>query len=146
MKVMVIVKASRDSEAEVLPSERLLTEMGRFNEELVNAGMMEAGEGLRSTAHGARVSLGAGEPSISRGPFLPAEQQVSGFWLWQVKSLDEAIDWAKRIPNPDGRQVDFEIRPVAEAEDFGEAFTPELREQEARLRARSEARSADVKQ
>jgi hypothetical protein len=145
MKVMVIVKANQESEAGTVPSERLLTEMGAFNEELVNAGMMLAGEGLRSSAKGARVRFAGGKPTVVSGPFVPAEEQIAGFWLWQVKSLDEALEWAKRIPTPEGKPAEFEIRPVFEADDFGQSLTPELREQEARLRARSEARSADVK-
>jgi hypothetical protein len=145
MKVMVIVKANQESEAGTVPSERMLTEMGAFNEELVNAGMMLAGEGLRSSAKGARVRFAGGKPTVVSGPFVPAEEQIAGFWLWQVKSLDEALEWAKRIPTPEGKPAEFEIRPVFEADDFGQSLTPELREQEARLRARSEARSADVK-
>ena len=138
MKVMVIVKANQESEAGTLPSERLLSEMGKFNEELVNAGMMQAGEGLHPTARSVRVSLSGGKPSVVRGPFRPAEAQIAGFWLWQVKSLEEAIEWAKRIPHPDGGTSEFELRPVFEAEDFGPNFTPELQEQEERLRAKSE--------
>jgi hypothetical protein len=141
----VIVKANQESEAGTVPSERLLTEMGTFNEELVNAGMMLAGEGLHPTARSVRVSLSGDKPAVLKGPFLPIESQIAGFWLWQVKSFDEAIEWAKRIPTPEGEPAEFEIRPVFEADDFGPSFTPELREQEARLRARSEARSADVK-
>ena len=134
MKVMVIVKANQESEAGTLPSERLLTEMGRFNEELVNAGMMLAGEGLHPTARSVRVSLSGDTPAVRKGPFAPIEEQVAGFWLWKVQSLDEAIAWAKRIPHPDGGTSDFELRPVFEPEDFGPNLTPELREQEARLR------------
>ncbi len=138
MKVMVIVKANQDSEAGALPSERLLTEMGRFNEELVNAGVILAGEGLHPTARSVRVSLSDGEASILKGPFLPTAAQIAGFWLWQVESLEAAIKWAKRIPHPDGGTSEFELRPVLEADDFGPNFTPELREQEARLREKSE--------
>ena len=134
MKVMVIVKANQESEAGTLPSERLLTEMGKFNEELVDAGMMLAGEGLHPTARSVRVSLSGGTPSVVKGPFRPSEDQIAGFWLWKVKSLEEAIEWAKRIPHPDGGTSDFELRPVFEPEDFGPNLTPELREQEARLR------------
>jgi len=145
MKVLVIVKANKDSEAEVLPSEHLLTEMGKFNEERVNAGMMLAGEGLRSSAKGARVRFAGGKPTVVSGPFVPAEEQIAGFWLWQVKSLDEAIECAKRIPTPEGEPAEFEIRPVFEADDFGPNLTPELREQEARLRARTESGIRDSK-
>lgn len=140
MKVMVIVKANQESEAGALPSGRILTEMGKFNEELVNAGMMLAGEGLHPTARSVRVSLSDGEASVLKGPFLPPEAQIAGFWLWQVKTLDEAIEWAKRIPHPDGGTSEFELRPILAAEDFGPNLTPELREQEARLREKSEKR------
>ena len=138
MKVMVIVKANQESEAGTLPSERLLTEMGRFNEELVDAGMMLAGEGLHPTERAVRVSLSGGRPSVVKGPFRPAEAQIAGFWIWQVRSLEEAIDWAKRIPHSDGGTSEFELRPILEAEDFGPNLTPELQQQEERLRAKSE--------
>jgi len=145
MKVMVIVKANQESEAGTMPSERLLTEMGAFNQALVAAGMMLAGEGLHPTARSVRVSLSGGKPAVLKGPFLPTEEQVAGFWLWQVTSLDEAIEWAKRIPHSDGGTSEFELRPVFEPEDFGPNLTPELREQEARLRAQSGPRSEDAK-
>jgi hypothetical protein len=145
MKVLVIVKANKDAEAEVLPSEKILTEMGKFNEELVDAGMLLSGEGLRSSAMGVRVRFSGEKRTVESGPFRPAEEQIAGFWLWQVKSMEEAIEWAKRIPNPEREAAEFEIRPVFEAEDFGPNFTPELREREARLRARTEPPSADVK-
>ena len=132
MKVMVLVKATKDSEAGVMPSQELLTNMGKFNEELVKAGVMLAGEGLHPSSKGARVSFSKPQQTLERGPF-GLQDLVSGFWLWRVKSFDEAIEWAKRSPMPEGSQL--EIRRVFEAEDFGEALTPELREQEERLRA-----------
>src|SRR6059058_766068 len=132
MRFMVIVKASKDSEAGVMPSTELLTAMGKFNEELVKAGVMEAGEGLHPTAKGARIKYGSGQ-GVSRGPFPLSGDLVAGFWLINTKSLDEAIDWMKRAPFLEGDEI--EIRQVFAAEDFGEALTPELREQEERLRA-----------
>jgi hypothetical protein len=129
---MVIVKASKDTEAGVMPSTELLTAMGKFNEELVRAGVMEAGEGLHPTSKGARIKYGSGE-GVSRGPFALSNDLVAGFWLINAKSLDEAIAWMKRAPFADGDEI--EIRQVFAAEDFGEALTPELREQEERLRA-----------
>ena len=133
MRFMVIVKASRDSEAGIMPSTELLAAMGKFNEEMVKAGVMQAGEGLHPSSKGARVKYSGGEASISRGPFDLTNDLVSGFWLIQTKSLDEAIGWMKRAPFDGGAEI--EIRQVFSAEDFGEALTPELREQEARLRA-----------
>ena len=138
MRVMVVMKADKDTEAGVLPNEQLLTEMGRFNEELVQAGVMLAGEGLHPSSKGARVRLAGNERSVIRGPFPRTNDLVAGFWMWKVASLDEAIEWAKRIPNPKGAEAEVELRPVFEAEDFGPEFTPELQEQEARLRARTE--------
>jgi hypothetical protein len=137
MRVVVLVKATPASEAEVLPSTDLLAEMGRFNEELAQAGMLLAGEGLRATAHGARVRFSAERTEVILGPFGPAEAQVSGFWLWQVDTFDAAIEWVRRIPQPDELPMEFEIRPVFEAEDFGPNFTPELRDREERLRRSS---------
>lgn len=135
MRVMVIVKANKDSEAGVLPDEKMLTAMGRYNEELVNAGVMLAGEGLQASSKGARVRFnGKDKPTVIDGPFAETKELVAGFWIWQVKSLDEAIDWLKRAPFPEG---EVEIRQVFESEDFGEAFTGELREQEDRMRAKS---------
>lgn len=139
MKVIVFVKATADSEAGVMPSEQLLTEMGRYNEELVNAGIMVAGEGLHPTSKGARVRFSGADRSVVRGPFPNTSEQVAGFWIWQVKDLDEAIEWVKRCPNPMLTESEIDIRPVFEAEDFGDALTPELREQEDRLRQRLEA-------
>ena len=135
MRVMVLIKASQDSEAGVLPSEQLLTEMGAFNEELVKAGVMLAGDGLKPSSAGARVRFSGSRRTVTHGPFAETTELIAGYWIWQVESLDEAIEWAKRCPNPMGVESEIEIRPIFEAEDFGEAFTPELREQEARLRA-----------
>ena len=135
MRFMVIVKASRDSEAGVMPSTELLTAMGKFNEEMVKAGIMEAGEGLHPTSKGARIEYSGGQGRPSRGPFPLTNDLIAGFWLIETKSLDEAIDWMKRAPFDGGDEI--EIRQVFSAEDFGEALTPELREQEARLRAQS---------
>jgi len=138
MRVMVLVKANEKSEAGVLPSEALLTEMGAFNEELVKAGVMLAGEGLHPSARGARVRFSGDKRSVIDGPFAETKELIAGFWLWQVKSLEEAIEWVKRMPSPDGEEGgEVEIRPVFEAEDFGDELTPELREQEERLRAQT---------
>ncbi|QDH69564.1 YciI family protein [Marilutibacter alkalisoli] len=134
MRVIVIVKATADSEAGIMPSEQLLTDMGRYNEELVKAGIMLAGEGLHPSSRGARVTFNGKERTVTDGPFTETKELVAGFWLWQVRSMDEAIEWVKRCPNPMPGESVIEIRPVFEAEDFGEAFTPELREQEERLR------------
>ncbi len=138
MRVMVLVKATEQSEAGVLPSEELLTEMTRYNEELVKAGIMLAGEGLQPSSKGARVRFSGGRTTVIDGPFTEAKELIAGFWLWQVKSMDEAIEWAKRIPNPEDIESEVELRPVFEAEDFGEALTPELRETEERLRTQVE--------
>jgi hypothetical protein len=135
MKVMVMVKASKDSEAGVMPSEQLLTEMGKYNEELAKAGIMLAGEGLHPSSKGVRVRFSGKDRTVIDGPFAETKELIAGFWLWNVKSMDEAIEWLKRCPNPHDDETEVEIRPVFEAEDFGDAFTPELREQEARLRA-----------
>ncbi len=135
MRFMVIVKANRDSESGVMPSTELLTAMGRFNEEMVKAGVLLAGEGLHPSSKGARIKYPGKQRSVSRGPFHLTGDLVAGFWLIQTKSLDEAIDWMKRAPFDDGSEV--EIRQIFDAEDFGEALTPELREQETRLRAQA---------
>jgi hypothetical protein len=135
MKFMVMVKATKDSEAGVMPSEKLLTEMGKFNEELVKAGVMLAGEGLHPSSKGARVRFSGAKRSVIDGPFAETKELVAGFWIWQVKSKAEAIEWVKRCPNPMPGESEIEIRQVFEAEDFGAEFTPELREQEERLRA-----------
>ena len=137
MRVMVIIKASKDSEAGVMPSEQLLTEMGNYNEELVKAGIMLAGEGLHPSSKGARVTFNGEKRTVIDGPFSETKELVAGFWLWQVRSLEEAIEWVKRCPNPMEGESQIEIRPVFEAEDFGEAFTPELREQAERVRAQA---------
>ncbi len=133
MRVMVIVKASRESEAGQMPSEKILRDMGKFNEELVKAGVMLAGEGLHPTSRGKRVRFSGASPSVIDGPFAETKEIVAGFWLWQVRSMDEAVEWLKRAPFDGGAEV--EIRPVFEADDFGQEFTPELRAQEERLRA-----------
>ena len=140
MRFMVMVKATAESEAGVMPSEELLAAMGRFNEELVKAGVMLAGEGLQPSAKGARVRFNGKQRTVVDGPFAETKELVAGFWLWQVRSLDEAIEWARRCPNPfeHGESV-LEIRQVFEAEDFGEEFTPELRQQEDKIRAQVEA-------
>ena len=138
MRVMVFVKANEDTEAGVLPEERLLTEMMKYNEELVNAGIMLAGDGLQASSKGARVRFSGEKRSVVDGPFAETKELVAGYWLWQVDSLDEAIEWAKRCPNPTGDEGVLEVRPLFEAEDFGDEFTPELREQEQRLRAKAE--------
>src|SRR5205809_362019 len=137
MRFMVLIKATKDSEAGVMPSEQLLTEMGKFNEELVNAGIMLAGEGLHPSSKGARVRFSGGKPTVIDGPFSESKELIAGFWLWQVKSKQEALDWVKRVPTG-GQETEIEIRQVFEAEDFGAEFTPELRDQEERLRAKVE--------
>ncbi|MDR4495530.1 MAG: YciI family protein [Nitrospirales bacterium] len=140
MRFMIIVKATKDSEAGVMPSEQLLTEMGKFNEELVKAGVMLAGEGLQPSSKGARVKFSGNKRTVIDGPFAETKELIAGFWLWQVKSKEEAIEWVKRCPNPHQGASEIEIRQVFEAEDFGEEFTPELREQEERLRAKIAAK------
>ena len=137
MRFMVLVKANKDSEAGVLPDEKMLTEMGKFNEELVKAGVMLAGEGLHSSSKGVRVRFSGGKTSVIDGPFTETKELVAGFWMWRVNSREEAIEWLKRAPFD---ETEVEIRQVFEAEDFGEAFTPELREQEARLRTQVAAK------
>ena len=145
MRVMVIIKGNQDSESGKLPSQQLLTEMGKFNEDLVKAGVMLAGEGLHPSSKGKRVRFtGPTKRTLVDGPFSETKELVAGFWLWQVKSIEEAVEWVKRIPNPDAKESELsevEIRPVHEMEDFGEQMTPELREQEARVRAQSAAQS-----
>jgi hypothetical protein len=136
MKVMIIIKATADSEAGILPDQGLLAAMGRFNEALVNAGVMLAGEGLKPTSHGVRVGFDGPQRQLVDGPFAEPGTLIAGFWLWQVRSLDEAVEWVRRCPNPHPGPCEIEIRPLYEADDFGEAFTPELREQEERLRDR----------
>src|SRR6266576_4165433 len=138
MRVMVIVKANKQSEAGVLPDEQILTEMGKFNQELEKAGMLLAGEGLQASSKGARVRFAGSKRTVIDGPFTETKELIAGFWLWQVTSKDEAIEWLKRAPFGGGTEV--EIRQVFEAEDFGPDFTPELRKQEERLRAQVEQR------
>ncbi len=139
MRFVILIKATKDSEAGVMPSEQLLTEMGRFNEELVKAGVMLAGEGLQPSSKGARVRFSGTKRTVIDGPFAETKELIAGFWIWQVKSKDEAIEWVKRCPNPMPGESEIEIRQVFEAEDFGAEFTPELREQEARLREQIDA-------
>lgn len=134
MKFMILVKATADSEAGVMPGQDLLEAMGRYNEELVKAGVMLAGEGLHPSSNGARVRFSGKDRTVQKGPFPATGELVAGFWLWEVKSLDEAIDWVRRCPNPMLTDSEIEIRQVFSAEDFGPALTPELREQEDRLR------------
>jgi hypothetical protein len=136
MRVMVFVKANNDSEAGVMPSREILTEMGKFNEQLVNAGVMLAGEGLHPSSKGKRVRFSGASRTVIDGPFAETKELIAGFWLWQVKSMDEAIEWLKRAPFDGGTEI--EVRPVFEAADFGAELTPELREQEERLRRQSE--------
>ena len=140
MRVMVIVKATKDSEAGVLPSTELLSEMGRFNEELVKAGVLLSAEGLQGSSHGVRVRFGGGKSTVIDGPFTASTELIAGFWLWQVKSIEEAIEWIRRSPFRKGSE-EVEIRPVFEADDFGDKLTPELRAQEAEHRARRAAKT-----
>jgi hypothetical protein len=141
MRFMILVKATKDSEAGKMPDETLLAEMGRFNEELVKAGVMLAGEGLHPSSKGARVRFSGVKRTVIDGPFTETKELVAGFWLWQVKSREEAIEWVKRCPNPMPGESEIEIRQIFEAEDFGAALTPELREQEERLRAKLQSKS-----
>jgi hypothetical protein len=139
MRVMVMVKATKNSEAGVMPGEKLLTEMGKFNEELVKAGVMLAGDGLHPSSKGKRVRFSGGKKTVIDGPFAETKELVAGFWIWQVKSMEEAIEWVWRCPAPmPGEESEIEIRPVFAPEDFGKEFTPELRAQEERLRAEVE--------
>lgn len=138
MKVMVFVKATQDSEAGVMPSEQLLTEMGQYNEDLVNAGILLEAEGLHPSSKGVRVRFSGTNRSVTDGPFTETKELIAGFWIWQVESMEEAITWVKRCPNPMPGDSEIEIRPVFAADDFGEEFTPELRAQEARIQAAAE--------
>src|SRR6476661_5582279 len=136
MRFMIIVKATKESEAGVMPNEKLLADMGKFNEELVKAGVMLAGEGLHPSARGKRVVFSGGKKRVLDGPFAETKELVAGYWLWQVKSMEEALEWARRCPDPmPGEESELEIRPVFEAEDFGQELTPELRAKEEQLRA-----------
>jgi hypothetical protein len=139
MRVMVLVKATEESEAGEMPSQELLEQMTAYNEELVKAGVMLAGEGLHPSSKGARVAFSGSERKVIDGPFAETKELLAGYWVWQVKSMDEAIEWAKRIPNPTGEESVVEIRPVAEVDDLGDAVTPELREREEQMRAEMEA-------
>ena len=138
MRFMIIVKATRDSEAGALPSEQLLTDMGKFNEDLARAGILLAGDGLQPSSKGARIRFAGKKRTVVDGPFAETKELIAGFWLWRVKSLEEAIEWVKRCPNPFEGESEIEIRQVFEADDFGAEFTPELREQEERVRAQAE--------
>ena len=140
MKVIVLVKASKDSEAGVMPSTELLTAMGKFNEELVKAGIMLAAEGLHPSSKGKRVKFAGAKRTVIDGPFTESKELVAGFWLWQVRSMEEAVEWLKRCPNPHPDETEVEIRPVFSPEDFGPELTPELKEQEARLRKQASAK------
>jgi hypothetical protein len=136
MRVIVMVKATKNSEAGEMPSEKMLAEMGRYNEELVKAGVMLAGEGLHPSSRGKRMRFGGGSKRVIDGPFAETKELVAGFWIWQVKSMDEALEWLRRCPDPmPGEESEIEVRPIFEAEDFGAELTPELRAQEERLRA-----------
>ena len=140
MRVMVIVKATKDSEAGVMPDERMLSEMTRYNEELVKAGVMLAGDGLHPSSKGARVRFSGSQRTVIDGPFAETKELIAGFWIWQVRSLDEAIEWLKRCPNPYNEDGEVEIRPIFEADDFGAELTPELRQREAEIRAKAQAK------
>jgi len=140
MRFMVLVKADKNTEAGALPDEKLLTEMGQFNEELAKAGVLLAGEGLHPSSKGARVRFSGAKRTVIDGPFAETKELVAGYWLWKVKSKEEAIEWVRRCPNPTDGEAEIEIRQVFEADDFGPAMTPELRAQEERLRAQTEAR------
>ncbi len=140
MRFMVIVKGTKESEAGEMPSEKLLTDMGNYNEELVKAGVMVSGEGLHPSSKGKRVRFSGTKRTVIDGPFAEAKELVAGFWIWQVKSMDEAVEWAKRCPNPMNEDSDLEIRQIFEADDFGAEYTPELRAQDDRLRAELEAK------
>ena len=135
MRFMVIIKGTKDTEAGVMPDQQLLTGMGNFNEELVKAGIMQSGEGLHPSSKGKRIKFSGSKRTVVDGPFAETKELIAGYWVWQTKSLEEAVEWARRIPNPTGAEGEVEIRQVFEADDFGAEFTPELREQEDRLRA-----------
>jgi hypothetical protein len=137
MRVMVMVKATKDSEAGSMPKQKLLADMGKFNEELVKAGVLLAGEGLHPTSKGKRVEFSGAKRTVVDGPFTETKELIAGFWLWQVRSMEEALEWVKRCPNPHEGDSEIEIRPVFEAQDFGAELTPELRQQQERLRAQS---------
>lgn len=140
MRFIVLIKANKETEAGVMPSQQLLTEMMKYNEELVNAGVMLAGEGLHPSSKGARVKYANGKFTVTDGPFAETKELIAGFWMWQCKSLEDAVAWAKRMPNPHNEEGQVEIRQIFDMEDFGAALTPELKEQEARLRAQTAAK------
>lgn len=142
MRLMVMVKANKDSEAGVMPSEQLLKEMGDYNEQLVKAGIMLAGEGLHPSSRGKRVLFAGTQRSVVDGPFAETKELIAGFWIWKVKSMQEAVDWVRKCPNPTGAESEIELRQIFEAEDFGAEFTPELQEQEARLRKQIEQQNS----
>jgi hypothetical protein len=141
MKFIVIVKANNDTEAGVLPSEQLLTEMTAYNEKLVAAGVMLAGEGLHSSVKGRRINFSGRKITVSDGPFAETKELIAGFWIWKCASMEEAVEWAKKCPNPTGEESQLEIRQVFEAEDFGEAYTPEIRKREDRMRQQTESKN-----
>ena len=141
MRVMVLVKANADTEAGTMPTEQELTDMSNYNEELVKAGVMLGGEGLHPSSKGARVMFSGDRRTVVDGPFTEAKELIAGFWLWQVRSMEEAVEWVKRCPNPTGAQSEIEIRPVFDSEDFGDAMTPALKEQEERIRAEAAKRA-----
>ena len=143
MRVMVIVKATKDSEAGALPSKELLTAMGKYNEELVKAGIMLAGDGLKPSSKGKRVRFSGDKRSVINGPFTETKELIAGYWMWQVRSMEEAVEWLKRCPNPHEDDGEIEIRQLFEAEDFAAAFTPELQEQKKRVRAQAEKKKQD---
>src|SRR5437764_3093613 len=140
MRCMVFVKASKESEAGILPSTELLTNMGKFNEELVKAGVMLAGEGLHPSSRGKRITFTGAKPIVTDGPFAETKELIAGFWIWQVRSIEEAVEWLKRCPNPHSEDSEVEIRPIFETADFGENLTPELMESEQRMREKMAAR------
>ena len=140
MRCMVIVKANKDSEAGIMPKQKLLAEMGKFNEELVKAGVLLAGDGLQPSSKGKRVRFSGEKRTVIDGPFTETKELIAGFWLWQVRSMEEAVEWVKRCPNPHNGETEIEIRQVFEVEDFGSELTPQLREQEERLRAQVAAK------
>ncbi len=141
MRVMVLVKASKDTEAGVMPTEQELREMGEYNEALVNAGIMVDGDGLKPSSAGVRVHFSGDQRTVTDGPFAETKELLAGYWVWKVDSMDEAVEWAKKCPNPTGEESVLELRPFFETEDFGETFTPELREQEDQLRQRMQSQS-----
>lgn len=146
MRVMILIRATKETEAGVMPSEQLLREMTEYNTALVNAGIMVGGEGLHPSSRGKRVRFSGDKRTVIDGPFAESKELIAGFWLWEVKSMDEAVEWVKKIPNPTGEESEVEIRPILTADDFGAEFTPELREQEERLRAQTEAQLAADKE